>query len=290
VLADWVASKDNPLTARVIVNRVWQWHFGQGLVGTPNDFGTRGERPTHPELLDWLAADFVEHGWSLMHLHRRIVLSNTYRRTSRAESRTTVFGLSIPHSAPVGFTPRRVEAEVVWDSMRAVAGTLDRRTFGPPVFPPLDERELIGNYKKWPASPAAEANRRAIYVVARRSFRFPPLGAFDLPETTASCGRRDCTIVPNQGLTLLNSRTVREQAVGFACRLLRETDRSPEAVAARAWLYGYGRRIADDERRKAVAFLRDRESAAAGAADPRTAAVTELCVALFNTNEFVYLP
>jgi hypothetical protein len=287
-LADWVASTDNPLTARVVVNRVWQWHFGQGLVRTPNDFGTRGERPTHPELLDWLASDLIEHSWSLKHLHRRIVLSNAYQASSGASPAALRLD---PDNRLLGrFAPRRVEAEVVWDGTRAVAGTLDRRTFGLPVFPPLDEHELIGNYKKWPASPAAEANRRAVYVVARRSFRFPPLGAFDLPETTASCGQRDCTIVPNQGLTLLNNRSAREQAAAFAGRLLRETDRTPEAVAARAWLYAYGRRITDDERREAAAFLRDRESAAAGAADPRAAAVTELCVALFNTNEFVYLP
>jgi mono/diheme cytochrome c family protein len=278
VLANWTASKDNPLTARVIVNRVWQWHFGQGLVRTPNDFGTRGERPTHPELLDWLAADFVEHGWSLKHLHRRIVLSNAYQASSGASPAALRLD---PDNRWLGrFSPRRVEAEVVWDGVRAVAGTLDRQSFGLPIFPPLDERELIGNYKKWQASPAAEANRRAIYVVARRSFRFPPLGAFDLPETTSSCGQRDCTIVPNQGLALLNNRSVRDQAAAFAGRLLRETDKTPEAVAARAWLYAYGRPITEEERREAVAFLRDCEPTA----------VTELCVALFNTNEFVYLP
>ncbi len=162
------------------------------------------------------------------------------------------------------FQPRRVEAEVVWDSMRAAAGTLDRKMYGLPVFPPLDGRELIGNYKKWPADPPAAANRRAVYIVARRSFRFPPLAAFDPPDNVSSCGRRDCTVVPNQALTLLNNRVTREQAVAFADRLLHETDRSPEAVAARAWLIAYGRKIDSDERDEAVAFLRAREKAAAG--------------------------
>jgi mono/diheme cytochrome c family protein len=287
-LAEWVASKDNPLTARVIVNRVWQWHFGQGLVRTPNDFGVRGERPTHPELLDWLAAEFVQDGWSLKKLHRRILLSNTYQMSSTATA--DALRLDPDNRLLTRFQPRRVEAEVVWDSMRAVAGTLDRKMYGLPVFPPLDERELIGNYKKWPAGPPEEANRRAVYIVARRSFRFPALGAFDPPENVASCGQRDCTVVPNQALTLLNNRGVREHAAAFADRLLRETDRSAEAVADRAWLVAYGRKITDDERDEAVAFLRAREKAAADAVDPRKAAVTELCLALFNTNEFIYLP
>jgi mono/diheme cytochrome c family protein len=286
-LADWIASKDNPLTARVIVNRVWQWHFGQGLVRTPNDFGVRGERPTHPELLDWLAAEFVESGWSLKKLHRLIMLSNTYRQGSGVEQGSE----KDPDNRLLGrFQPRRVEAEVVWDGMRVAAGTLDRKMYGLPVFPPLDERELIGNYKNWKADPPESANRRAVYVVARRSFRFPALGAFDPPENVASCGQRDCTVVPNQALTLLNNRGVREHAAAFADRLLGETDRSPEAVAARAWLVAYGRTITADERAEAVAFLRAREKAAGDASDPRKAAVTELCVALFNTNEFIYMP
>jgi mono/diheme cytochrome c family protein len=270
-LAEWVADPKNPLTARVIVNRVWHWHFGEGLVHTPNDFGIRGDRPTHPELLDALAARFVARGWSLKWLHREIVLSQTYRQSSNPQS-------TDPDNRLLSrYQPRRVEAEVVWDAMRAAAGTLDRRMYGLPVIPPLDPRELIGNYKKWPAGPPEEANRRAVYVMVRRSFRFPALGAFDLPENVASCGRRDCTVVPTQALTLLNSRAVREQAVAFAGRLRRETDGSPEAIAARAWRLVYGRAITDDERRDAAAFLK---------ASP----IEELCVALFNTNEFLYLP
>jgi hypothetical protein len=119
-LADWIASPHNPLTARVLVNRVWQWHFGQGLVCTPNDFGTRGDRPTHPELLDWLAVDLVEHGWSLKHLHRRILLSSAYQMSSDVDQATLQRD---PHNHLLArFQPRRVEAEVVWDSIRAVAG------------------------------------------------------------------------------------------------------------------------------------------------------------------------
>jgi hypothetical protein len=288
-LANWVTSEQNPLTARVLVNRIWQGHFGQGLVRTPNDFGTRGERPTHPELLDWLAVEFMEHGWSFKQLHRLILLSSTYQMSSTGDRET--LELDPSNHLLTRFQPRRVEAEVVWDSMRAVSGTLQRKMHGLPIVPPLDPRELIGNYRSWSTSPLEEANRRAVYVVVRRSFRFPALSAFDLPENVSSCGQRDSTIVPNQALTLLNNRTIREQASVFAERLLRETDRSPEAVAARAWRYLYGRTISAEELREVVTFLRARERTfPPEATDPRTDAVAELGVALFNTTEFFYLP
>ena len=286
-LAEWIASERNPLTARVIVNRVWQWHFGQGLVRTPNDFGTRGESPTHPELLDWLAVDFVEHSWSLKHLHRRILLSSAYQMSSSVDDDT--LKLDPDNRLLTRFQPRRVEGEVVWDSMRAAAGTLNRKMYGLPFSPPLDARELIGNYKKWTPSPREEANRRAVYILTRRSFRFPALSAFDPPENIVSCGRRDCTIVPNQALTLLNNRGTREQASALAARLLRETDGTPEAVAARVWDYLYNRPISEDERKVVLAFLQEREKAVGDASAAR-AAITDLCVALFNTNEFLYLP
>jgi hypothetical protein len=283
-LADWLVSARNPVTARVIVNRVWQSHFGQGLVRTPNDFGTRGERPTHPELLDWLAVQFVKDGWSLKRLHRRIMLSAAYQMSSAADRETL---LQDPDNRWLTrFQPRRVEAEAVWDGIRVVAGTLDRRMYGLPIAPPLDARELIGNYRKWPASPAEDANRRAVYVVVRRSFRFPALSAFDLPENVSSCGQRDCTVVANQALAVMNNRGVRDQAAAFAAKLLRETDGTPEAVAARAWLYMYGRPITRAESREAMRFLNAQQKRSGGLA----AAVAELCAALFNTSEFIYLP
>jgi hypothetical protein len=230
----------------------------------------------------------MEHGWSLKHLHRRIILSSAYQMSSSASP--DALRLDPDNRLMTRFQPRRVEAEVVWDAMRSAAGTLDARLYGLPILPPLDGRELIGNYKKWPASPPEEADRRAVYILLRRSFRFPALGAFDPPENVSSCGQRDCTIVPTQALTLLNNRGVREQAGAFAARLLRETDRSPEAVAARAWQIAYGRPITNEELREAVAFLRAREAASSEEGDPRASSAAELCVALFNTNEFLYLP
>ncbi len=278
-LATWIASDQNLLTARVIANRVWQWHFGEGLVRTPNDFGIRGDRPTHPELLDWLAVELVEHGWSLKHLHRVIMRSSAYQMAATAHAATLT--RDPDNRLLTRFQPHRLQAEIIWDGIRAAAGTLDLTQFGLPIAPPLDEHEQLGNYRKWPASTPAESNRRAIYLLVKRSFRFPMLSAFDLPDNITSCGRRDITTIPNQALTLLNNRSMREQAAAFASRLLRETKNSLDAVPARAWPLVYARPISAEELASTSAFLRAR------AADPQ-AAVADLCLALFNTNEFIY--
>src|SRR5262249_519081 len=224
-----------------------------------------------PELLDWLARELIDGGWSLKQLHRLILLSSAYRMSSAAGREA--LRVDPDNRLLARFQPRRVEAEAVWDSMRPVARTLNPALYGSPVGPPLDERELIGNYRKWYASRPEEANRRAVYIIARRSFRFPALSAFDPPENVSSCGQRSSTVVPNQALTLLNNRATREQAGAFARRLLRETDGTAEAIAARAWLHAYGRTITDAERRQVVAFLGARPK-------PTKGAVEELCVGL----------
>jgi hypothetical protein len=277
-LAEWIASDKNLLTARVIANRIWQWHFGEGLVRTPNDFGIRGERPSHPELLNWLASELIEHGWSLKHLHRVIMNSSAYQQAATADA--TTLQRDPDNLLLARFQPHRLEAEIIWDKIRAASGTLDLTLFGLPIAPPLDEQEQLGNYRKWPASTPEESNRRAIYLLVKRSFRFPMLSAFDLPDNISSCGRRDITTVPNQGLTLLNNRTMQEQAAAFADRLLKETGGQLDALPARAWLHAYGRRISHDEQTQALQFLRERRNA--------KTAVAELCLAIFNTNEFIY--
>ena len=283
-LAEWIAADTNLFTARVIANRVWQWHFGEGLVRTPNDFGVTGDRPSHPELLDWLATELVANKWSLKHLHRVIMRSNAYQMASVADEKT--IERDPQNRLLTRFQPRRLEAEVVWDGLRAAAGTLDLTMFGLPVAPPLDAQEQLGNYRKWPTSTPEEANRRAIYILTKRSFRFPMLSAFDLPDNISSCGRRDITTVPNQALTLLNNGTMRKQAESFATRLLRETDGNVDAIARRAWLYAYGRGVTDDERRRVTSFIRERAGDSGADVKP---ALTELCLAIFNTNEFIYI-
>jgi hypothetical protein len=285
-LAKWLTSPDNPLTARVIVNRVWGWHFGRGIVRTPSDFGTQGEPPTHPELLDWLSRDFLTHGWSLKHLHRRILLSSTYRMSSVASSADIE---ADPENRLLGHFPRRrLEGEAIRDSLLSCAGTLNPKAFGPPVVPPLGAQELSGLFDargKWPVTrDASEHTRRSVYVLVRRTFLYPLLASFDPPEVMTSCARRVQTVVPTQALALLNSPLAREQATAFARRLLEECGDSSEKQVARAWLLAFGRPATPSESERALAFLRNRCVSA-----PREAALAELCLALFNANEFVYV-
>jgi hypothetical protein len=294
-LARWLTAPDNPLTARVLVNRVWSWHFGQAIVRTPNDFGAQGEPPTHPELLDWLARDFREHGWSLKHLHRRIVLSSTYRMRSAAGDNGQ--RLDPENRWLWHFPRRRLEGEAIRDAMLACAGTLRLKAFGPPVVPPLSRQELTGLFDakgKWPVTKdAAEHSRRSVYLLVRRTFVYPLFAAFDPPEVMASCPQRARTVVPTQALTLFNSPLVRDQAAAFARRLRKECGDKPEEIVSRAWLLAFGRPITQAESTRTQTFLRQRTAAAQGAADqdartaPAEAALTELCLALFNTNEFI---
>jgi hypothetical protein len=280
-LARWLTAPDNPMTARVFVNRVWGWHFGQALVRTPNDFGAQGEPTTHPELLDWLARDFMAHGWRLSHLHRMILLSRTYQMTSRGDGP----GLrSDPEDRLLWHFPRhRMQAESVRDSMLACAGTLNPKAFGPPVVPPLGAQELTGLFdakKKWPVTPnKAEHTRRSVYLLVRRTFVYPLFAAFDPPETMASCPERPRTIVPTQALALLNSPVARAQAAAFARRLLTECGEDPDRLIARAWELALGRPATKAERARMQAFL--------GRGSSLEPALVELCLALFNTNEFV---
>jgi hypothetical protein len=285
-LARWLTAPDNPLTARVLVNRVWGWHFGQGIVRTPNDFGAQGEPPTHPELLDWLARDFVEHGWDLRRLHRLIVLSRTYRQGSVAAGP----GLRLDPGNRLlwHFPRRRLEGEAIRDALLACAGTLNPAPFGPAVVPPLGRDELTGLFDargKWPVTKdARQHTRRSVYLLVRRTFIYPLFAAFDPPELMSSCPRRLETVVPTQALALFNSPLAREQAGAFARRLLRECGPRTEALVSRAWWLAFGRGPTPAEGKRGRAFLEHR-TAAVG----RDAALAELCLALFNANEFVYV-
>ncbi len=286
VLAKWLVSAENPLTARVIVNRVWAWHFGQGIVRTPNDFGMQGELPTHRELLDRLAADFVEHGWDLKRLHKLILSSATYQMQSAGSSAQA--RASDPENRLFSHFPRRrLDAETIWDSLHACAGTLNLKQFGPSVVPPLNKEELSGLFGasgKWPVTKdSAEFTRRGIYMFERRTFLFPMFDAFDPPDVMASCARRFETIVPAQALALLNSEAVQGQAREFARRLLRECRDEPDNISARAWLLAFNRPITRSEADRVRSFLRARGGLS------REEALTELCLSLFNANEFVFV-
>jgi hypothetical protein len=291
-LAQWIARPDNPLTARVIVNRVWQWHFGRGLAATPSDFGLMGERPTHPELLDWLAAEFVRQGWSLKHLHRLILLSNTYRISSAhdgpdAGRKVGLFGR---------WRQRRLEAEGVRDSMLAVSGRLNRQSGGPGIYPRLPAAVLAGQSRPgngWGRSDERQASRRSVYVFAKRSLALPELELLDSPDTASSCEQRTQSTTAPQALTFLNGAFTNEQANHFADRLVREVGTDPVKQIQRAFALALCRPPADEEVKAAIAFLEkqarliESENPAARA-DSHRAALASFCLVLFNTNEFFY--
>ena len=221
-LARWLTARDHPLTARVVVNRIWQHHFGVGIVATPDNFGIKGTPPTHPELLDWLAVDLVEHGWTLKRLHKLIMTSAVYRQSSRrsgAEESTLAETID-PANDLYGRMPlRRLEAEAVRDAVLAVSGRLDRRLGGPPT--PLVSRP-DGLVLVDPSTPA-DAVRRSLYIFARRNYPVGMLNVFDFPIMALNCTRRPTTATPLQSLAALNSEFVQDQAAAFAARVRSDT-------------------------------------------------------------------
>jgi len=291
-LAKWLVSPSNPLAARSFVNRVWQWHFGQAIAATPNDLGLKGAAPTHPDLLDWLAFDFCESGWNLKHLHRQILLSATYQQSVQ---RSRIAMQTDPENKFLSsFPSRRLTAEEVWDHLHATAGTLELQSYGPPFVPGLSTEELLGIYdieqnsaKKWPVTP--EQNRRAIYILNRRSFRFPFFEAFDPPNNSVSCPTRQTTTVPAQALTMLNNTMVADQAIAMSERLVREAGNQENFQIELAWLLAYSREISDEERQIAREFLAQSRSSyeTKGVDRASERALADLCLAIFNTSEFM---
>jgi hypothetical protein len=284
-LARWIASKDNPLTARVIVNRVWMHHLGQALVRTPGDFGRRGERPTHPELLDWLAGWFVDSGWSLKALHRLILTSSTYRM-SRAWRED--YAREDPDNRLLWrFAPRRLEAEAIRDSILAASGRLDRAMFGPGVRPAIQKAALEGHSDPatvWKADPPEKAERRTVYVHVKRSLLVPLVECLDLCDTTRSSGRRTVTTVAPQALMLFNGDFVNEQAAHLARRLRREAGADLDKQIDRAYRLVLCRPPTPREREMLRGYL-DRQRKA-GLKDDK--ARQQVCRVLLNLNELVY--
>lgn len=278
-LAAWVARTDNPLTARVVVNRVWQTHFGRGIVGTPNDFGKQGDRPTHPALLDWLAREFTANNWSIKHLHRLIVTSAAYRQGGRWNESAAK---ADPENRLLWRMPRRrLEAEAMRDAMLAVSGQLSLIDGGPSVYPELPA-EMKASAKGWkPSAAEAERNRRSVYVAVRRNLRYPLLAAFDAPDASEPCGRRFTTTTAPQALMLLNDGIVLGQAKRLAQRVVHEVGTDPDAVIDRAFRLALGREPVSEERDAMRRFLADRKD--------MEKAVADLCHAVLNLNEFVFV-
>ena len=259
-LADWIANADNPLTTRSIVNRVWQWHFGQGIAGNPNNFGATGKKPTHPELLDWLAATFVEDGWSLKTLHRRILMSAAYRRSAEHPDREALARQDPDATSYAVFRARRLTAEELRDSMLAVSGELNPRLGGIPIRPEmnleaaLQPRMVMGTFAAaWQPSPLPEQrHRRSIYALKLRGQRDPFMEVFNEPSPENSCEVRDASTGTPQVFSMFNSQITFDRALAFAARLKSETETREEAIEA-AFQMAFGRRPSADEAQATLA-------------------------------------
>jgi hypothetical protein len=280
-LARWIASRDNPLTARVMVNRVWQHHFGTGIVASSSDFGEKGARPSHPNLLDYLAAEFQQ-TWSLKRLHRQVLTSHTYRQAS---GWSEAGGKRDPENQLLSRYPyRRLDVEALRDSMLAAAGNLHRRMHGPAVYLPIPQAAIEAHTDKeaaWKAGQEPDINRRTVYAFVKRTLLVPMLETLDFCDTTNSTERRSVTSVAPQALTLYNGEFVNRQAVVFAERLEREAGEDLPAQIELAFRLALARRPHPQEAETMQAFVLSQEGG-------RRQALVQLCRAILNLNEFAY--
>ncbi len=276
-LAEWLVSADNPLTARVIVNRVWHHHFGRGIVATLDNFGKMGEKPTHPELLDWLALDLMDHGWSLKHLHRLIMTSNAYKMASQFENAGDL--AKDPENDYLWrFRMQRLDAEIVRDTVLAASGALNLEMYGPPVFPKL-QPEVLHTMNKgiWQREEdGPKVWRRSVYVYRKRGLPFPLFEVFDLPDQNITCSRRNVSTVPTQALTLLNDDFVLRQAQLFADRIREAAPGDAQAQIRTAYAIALSRPPTGKEQRLALDFLKGQK-------------LVDFAHVMLNLNEFVYM-
>lgn len=338
--AQWVTDPRNPLTTRSIVNRVWMWHFGRPLAGHPNNFGATGKPPTHPELLDWLAATFVEEGWSLKRLHRHILLTAAYRRSSRHPQPPRLQELDPLATSYAVFLPRRLSAEELRDAQLAATGELNRQLGGIPNRPEihpeiaLQPRQVMGTFAAaWTPNPLpAQRHRRTLYALKWRGLPDPFREVFNAPSPDVSCERRDSSTVTPQVFCLFNSQASQARALALAARVLEETT-SPEQALERCFLLLFARKPTPAETARCLDHWREMAAFTVAAVDPplpprvirreaveentgeyftfeetlhahaefvpdllpsqvdgRTRALAEVCLVLFNTHEFVYVP
>jgi hypothetical protein len=339
-LAEWVASKNNPLTTRTIVNRVWMWHFGEPIAGNPNNFGSTGKKPTHPELLDWLAATLVEQKWSLKALHRTIMTSEAYRRSSKHPDNESLREKDPTGTSYAVFKPRRLSAEELRDAMLAASGELNPKLGGIPNRPEinleaaLQPRQVMGTFAAaWTPNPKPEQrNRRSIYALKLRGLSDPAMEVFNSPAPDFSCERREASVVSPQVFAMFNGKAIHVRALALAHRVIKETQDDKEAIA-RCFELAFGRVANSEEialclehwcdiessmgdephvkskpplevRREAVeentgerfSFNEKLHAYADYVPDlqgsdvsPHTRALADVCLSLFNANEFAYV-
>jgi hypothetical protein len=289
-LAQWLVEPSHPLTARVFVNRLWHYQFGQGLVATPNDFGLNGGLPSHPQLLDWLANELVDGGWSHKRVQRFILTSNAFRQSSdianfKLQNANLQFAITNlqskdPNNRLLWHYPRRrLTAEQLRDSLLAVSGRMNARFFGESVMPPVPSElvELLYDPAQWQVTAdTREHDRRSVYLVAKRNLKLPFMEVFDQPDLITSCARRVSSTHPPQSLELLNGELSNRLAVDFAARLKAEAGDDPAKQIELAYWLAAGRPPSEQERKLAREFLREQP-------------LREFALAMFNLNSFLYV-
>jgi hypothetical protein len=272
-LANWLTDSEQGaghLLARVIVNRLWQHHLGRGIVATPSDFGKQGEAPTHPELLDWLAAELIRGGWRLKPMHRLIMTSATYMESGDHDPAKAASDRD--NRLFWRFNSRRLEGEVIRDSILAVSGTLDRRMLGPGTLDPAQRR-------------------RSIYFTVKRSQLIPVMMLFDAPDALQGIGQRPTTTIAPQALLLMNNPQVREYARAFAAKLAPDESISLESAVHSAFLHALARPPSSEDAADAISFINQQHQSyqSAGISDARQLALADFCQTLFCLNEFAYV-
>jgi hypothetical protein len=284
-LARQIVDPKNPLTARVIVNRLWKHHFGVGLVPTVDDFGHMGMTPSHPELLDFLATELVKNGWSLKHMHRLMLDSNTYRMSSAVQPQALTIDPTnkLLHRMNV----RRLEAEAIRDCVLAVAGSLNDKMYGPSVMPYLTPF-MDGRGRPGRGGPPDGEGRRSVYLGVRRNFLNPLFLAFDYPVPFSTIGRRTVSNVPAQALAMMNNPLVRDQSAKWSARLLEQSELSDRERIERMYQTALGRQPDAEELKQAESFIQ--AAVDESGRDARPQAWTDLCHVMFNLKEFIFVP
>jgi len=294
-LADWLGAPQNPLTARVFVNRLWQHHLGRGIVATPNDFGAMGAAASHPQLLDWLTAELIDSGWSIKHVHRLILLSATYQQQS--EEREGAARVDSENKYLWRANRRRMDAEVIRDTVLQVSGQLNLEAGGPAVRLPLHPEIARLQYKgTWYPHPVASQHlRRSVYVFVKRNNRPPLLENFDSPSTLASCGERTVSTHAGQALSMINSSFLQRQSLMLARRL--ESGQAPAAAIREVYQLALSRLPTRQELRLGQQYLLEQEQLIAeeqmASGKPvkecSLLALAEYCQVILNLDEFLYV-
>ncbi|NOZ38992.1 MAG: DUF1553 domain-containing protein [Planctomycetes bacterium] len=290
--ARWVIDPQNPLTARVLVNRLWQHHFGAGLVRTPNNFGFRGALPTHPQLLDWLAGELVQGGWKTKRIHKLMLMSRLYQQSSLHPRFEEYQQQDAANQLWWRAERYRLDAEALRDTMLVVTGELDSTQGGPSFRPTMDEGALVGLSRKeaaWQASPPEQQRRRSLYMFSKRSLLLPMMTTFNFSDTISPCGQRDVTIAPTQALALMNNSFAHDRSMALAKRVtaVEESDLSEQVQLV--WRFALSRSAKSEEVQLALEHLAQQRDRFEEEASPELLALASLCHVMLNSNEFIFV-